>query len=179
MANLAFLIKVVTRYKNFQFDFYAAPVCLVENSKKIHEVWVWVRDDARRFEIQHKDLGVYRGRLPERLQPYKVYEMVLTTDKIITTVQESLPGFITVTSNPTGAKVLIDGKNTGLKTPAQKSIKMGAHIITLQHDLYENETANFNIQQGQTKNVSITFSKPLFGILELETTEGADIFYRP
>ena len=78
------LIKVVTRYKNFQFDFYAAPVCLVENSKKISEVWVWVRDDARRFEIQHKDLGVYRGRLPERLQPYKVYEMVLTTEKFET-----------------------------------------------------------------------------------------------
>ena len=202
------LIKVVTRYKNFQFDFYAAPVCLVENSKKIHEVWVWVRDDARRFEIQHKDLGVYRGRLPERLQPYKVYEMVLTTEKFTTVKQEELdklkeqkeqlakeneklknnpfssssglPGFVMIKTTSKGAEnssdILIDGYPTEKKTPVSISLVEGAHTVTLKNKWYEDETKTFNIKSGQTKNLNVTFSKPLFGTVLIKSDKTSTVF---
>ena len=71
---------------------------------------------------------------------------------------------------------MIDGKNTGLATPSQKSLKAGVHSITLQHHKYEDETIEVIIQEGQTKKISLEFKRLLSGVLELETEEGTEIY---
>ena len=169
------LIRVVTPYKNFQFDFHAAPLCLVENDKKIAEVWVWVRYDARRFEIQHKELGVLRGRLPIRLEPDNTYEMVLTTDKIITRVEEAAPGFLSVKTTPQGAEVYINGSKIG-ETPLEKPLSIDTYNLKIKKKGYEILEKSILIKSEETITLEETLNS-LHGILNIKTQpSGAKIF---
>ena len=188
------LIKVVTPYKNFQFDFYAAPVCLVENSKKVHEVWVWVRDDARRFEIQHKDLGVYRGRLSERLRPYKVYEMILTTEKFTTVKQEKLDklrqekeqlakeneqlkidqssfGTLQITTNE-GADIYIDGEKVGTHTFLKKLLATD-YLIEIKKEKHITERFTYTVKRDKNNRIKKLLEAKKGTLIVSSTPSGA------
>ncbi len=58
---------------------------------------------------------------------------------------------ISVTSTPTGATILMDGKDTGKLTPAQISVdKPGNHTFVLRKQGYLDDTTTQNLQTGQT-----------------------------
>ncbi len=62
-----------------------------------------------------------------------------------------LPAALSVTSNPAGAKVYLDGKDMGKPTPIQVTVdKPGNHTILVRKDGYLDETSTLNLQAGQT-----------------------------
>jgi hypothetical protein len=62
-----------------------------------------------------------------------------------------LTATVSVTSDPTGVAVWMDGKDTGRVTPAQIAVdKPGNHSFTFKKQGYLDETATANLQTGQT-----------------------------
>ncbi len=66
-------------------------------------------------------------------------------------------GIISITSDPPGAKVFIDGEYKG-QTPAEISLITGSHQLFLQRQLYEPYRDSVVIEKGQTKTLNIKLS---------------------
>jgi hypothetical protein len=66
-----------------------------------------------------------------------------------------LAATVSVTSDPAGAAIWMDGKDTGRVTPAQISVdKPGNHSFTFKKQGYLDESSNANLQVGQTFHLS-------------------------
>ncbi|HYL94074.1 MAG TPA: serine/threonine-protein kinase [Alphaproteobacteria bacterium] len=68
-----------------------------------------------------------------------------------------LNGFITVSSAPSSATILIDGRDTGKLTPAQFSLDSAPHTIVVRRDGYLDASQDFRLEAGQ----SLAFSPTL------------------
>ena len=69
----------------------------------------------------------------------------------------SLLASISVTSDPAGAAILLDGKDTGKITPATiNADKAGNHTILIRKQGYLDETTTANLQTGQTSHYAPT-----------------------
>jgi hypothetical protein len=66
-------------------------------------------------------------------------------------------GIISITSEPPGAKVFIDGEYKG-QTPAEISLTTGSHQLFLQQQLYEPYKDSVLIEKGQAKTLNIKLS---------------------
>ncbi|MGH9503441.1 MAG: PEGA domain-containing protein [Terriglobales bacterium] len=65
-----------------------------------------------------------------------------------------------LTSQPTGAQIFIDGKDTGRLTPAQISVdKPGAHTFLIRKQGYLDETSNASLQAGQVFHFAATLKR--------------------
>jgi len=65
-----------------------------------------------------------------------------------------------VTSDPAGAKVFMDGKDMGHVTPLQLSVeKPGNHTILVRKDGYLDESTSLNLQAGQSSHFSPSLRK--------------------
>ncbi len=66
-----------------------------------------------------------------------------------------LAATVSVTSDPAGAAIWMDGKDTGRVTPAQISVdKPGNHSFAFKKQGYLDESSNANLQVGQTFHLS-------------------------
>jgi predicted Ser/Thr protein kinase len=61
---------------------------------------------------------------------------------------------LVVTSNPQGANVWIDGKDSGMVTPAQITVEKGPHRVTVKKAGFKDSTSDQNIAEGQTLSFS-------------------------
>jgi len=76
---------------------------------------------------------------------------------------------VSITSDPVGAEIYLDGKNTGHITPTQLSVeKTGNHTILLKKPGYLDETTTANLQPGQTFHYAATL-RPLGSTDEIKT----------
>lgn len=94
------IIKVVTTENGFVFE--PGALGLVGSVRKTGEIWLYVPYGAKRLTIKHDRLGVLRDYLyPERIEKACVYEMVLTTGRVVTTVEEEIAGqWLVITADP-------------------------------------------------------------------------------
>lgn len=84
-------------------------------------------------------------------------------------------GFILLKSNPSGADVIINGKNTGGETPFQMQLEAGTYKYLLQYDMYNALEGEFTIIKGQTITKEHVL-KPAYGnIIIVSEPSGADI----
>ncbi|HEX8818066.1 MAG TPA: serine/threonine-protein kinase [Terriglobales bacterium] len=68
-----------------------------------------------------------------------------------------LTGTLSVNSDPQGAEIWMDGKDTGKTTPAQFTVdKAGAHSFTFKKGNYLDESTSANVAIGTTSHVSAT-----------------------
>jgi serine/threonine protein kinase len=67
-------------------------------------------------------------------------------------------GWIWIRSNPTGARILVDGAETGLRTPARLELQPGDHEVQLAHRGFANSHRGLTVQPGQTMQVTETLS---------------------
>ena len=68
-----------------------------------------------------------------------------------------LTATVSLTSDPSGSAIWMDGKNTGRVTPAQFAVdKAGTHTFVFKKDGYLDATASANVQTGQTSHLSGT-----------------------
>jgi hypothetical protein len=77
---------------------------------------------------------------------------IASRGKAIVTMQLALlPAALTVTSDPAGARVYVDGKDMGKPTPVQINVdKPGQHTILVRKDGYLDESGTLNLQAGQS-----------------------------
>jgi hypothetical protein len=61
---------------------------------------------------------------------------------------------LSVTSNPAGANVFIDGRDTGKTTPAQVSVDKGQHVVLIRKMGFLDEAASQQFVLGQTVSLS-------------------------
>lgn len=94
----------------------------------------------------------------------KVIEIKSGKTTKISAVLKTNAGNIKVTSKPSGAKILIDNTDTGLKTPKTiKDIAPGFHSIRLLKDRYQEWTQNITVYEKKTSTVAATL-KPIGGM---------------
>ncbi len=71
----------------------------------------------------------------------------------------SLAATISVSSNPAGAAVILDGKDTGRLTPAVFTVsKPGIHTVVVRRNGYLEASNSVNAQLGQSANVNATLT---------------------
>jgi predicted Ser/Thr protein kinase len=61
---------------------------------------------------------------------------------------------IVVTSNPQGADVWVDGKDSGMNTPAQLTVEKGFHKVTVRKAGFKDASIEDNLSEGQTLSFS-------------------------
>jgi predicted Ser/Thr protein kinase len=61
---------------------------------------------------------------------------------------------IVVTSNPQGADVWVDGKDTGMNTPAQITVEKGFHKVTVRKAGFKEASTEESLSEGQTLSFS-------------------------
>jgi hypothetical protein len=72
---------------------------------------------------------------------------------------ESLGALLSVASNPAGAVIVIDGKDSGKLTPTQFSFSApGTHTVTLRRYGYLESNSSVNVEAGQTANVNVALT---------------------
>ena len=67
-----------------------------------------------------------------------------------------LSATLSVTSNPPGANIYVDGRDMGKLTPAQVSVDKGQHVVLIRKAGYIDETASAQFALGQTVALSPT-----------------------
>ncbi|MEA3448731.1 MAG: PEGA domain-containing protein, partial [Bacteroidota bacterium] len=167
-GDVAALIKVVTTETGFKFEAGMLGVTAME--KKTGEYWVYVPYGSRKITIKHDKLGVLRNYIyPEAIKKATVYEMVLTTGKVVTTVEEAeiATQYLVIKSNPEGANVFIDDKLAGT-TPFQRKYKEGDYNYRLEKSKYHNNAGKINLA-GEKKTLKIDL-KPKFGDISITST---------
>ncbi|ASJ02933.1 amylopullulanase [Thermococcus profundus] len=96
----------------------------------------------------------------EQLKSYNVSSKSLAVVRLVPLVQT---GYLTITSEPSGANVIIDGFNVG-KTPVENlALPLGLHVVKLQLSGYMTEEFNVSITPGSL-SIPITLT-PKTGML--------------
>jgi len=75
---------------------------------------------------------------------------------------------VSFTSDPTGASIFINGKDSGRVTPTQLTVEKGPHAFALKKAGYLDETTSADLQPGQTFRFSPSL-KPLGNVDEIKT----------
>jgi serine/threonine-protein kinase len=75
---------------------------------------------------------------------------------------------LAVTSDPAGANVYVDGRDTGKVTPAQVGVDKGQHVVLVRKMGYIDETSTAQFALGQTVSVSPTL-RPLGNVDNIKT----------
>lgn len=86
---------------------------------------------------------------------------------------------ISMTSNPSGAMIFIDGKNSGYTTPAViKYLEKGEYSVLLKYPYFLEYKDTINIKENTSKNYNFFDLKNVYGQLEISgITLGGDILY--
>lgn len=97
-----------------------------------------------------------------------VYEMVLTTGKVITTVEETIVSqYLVITPEPADASVYIDDKFV-VKGTYQAKVITGNHNYRVEAPLYHNSAGVFEIADSK-KELNIKL-KPAFGFINVNSS---------
>lgn len=163
------IIKVVTTESGFVFEPDA--LGLAGSVRKTGEIWLYVPYGARRLTIKHDKLGILRDYLyPEQIEKACVYELVLTTGRIVTAVEEDISGqWLVITADPPEATVYIDDVyEATTEGMVQKFVSLGRHNYRVDHALYHPEAGQVEVHAGQKAELEIQL-RPAFGYIEVSS----------
>ena len=124
-------------------------------------------------------LGKYRYRLELPLYHSAAGVVELTEEG---RQQLSVPlspafGYVTVRTEPeTGAEIMVDGEESGLKTNATTArLSSGVHRITVKLDMYQPQVKEVEVKDGDTTVVAFTM-QPNFAELSLSAPDSAELY---
>ena len=171
------IIKIVTTETGFDFD----PDALgsMGSIQKKGEIWLYVPYGARRLTIRHAQLGMLRDyAYPERIEKACVYELVLTTGRVRTVVEEEIGGqWLVLTTEPEEAMVYIDEVyEAGESGRVQKFLPLGRHTYRVDYALYHPEAGQVELISGERTELKVRL-RPAFGYVEVtsEPESGARV----
>ncbi|HSH50950.1 MAG TPA: PEGA domain-containing protein, partial [Bacteroidales bacterium] len=170
------IIKVVSTEQGFAFDFDALGVTHVE--KKTGEYWLYIPHGAKRLSVMHDKLGVLRNYIyPIPIKKATVYEMVLTTAKLTTIVEEyEVPTqWLVIKSEPEGADVFINEQYVGV-APYQAKMEIGSYNYRIEKSMYHSEAGKFELNETNKTELKVDL-KPNFGYAKINTSpeQGASV----
>ncbi|MEI6048962.1 MAG: PEGA domain-containing protein [Bacteroidota bacterium] len=166
-GDICAIIKVVTTQTGFSFD--CGLVGIVKTLQKTSEIWVYVPYGAKRISISHPQLGFMRDYMfPQPIEKATVYELVLISGTVVTTVQETIVSqWLVITPEPPDAMVYLNEKFVKNGT-YQAKLKPGSYTYRVEAPKYYTEAGKIEITDAKTEVNAIL--KPAFGFL-LITTE--------
>ena len=172
------IVKVVTAQTGFVFE--GGMLGIIATVRKTGEYWVYLPYGAKRLTIKHDKLGVLRNYFyTETIEKATVYELVLTSGKVVTVVEEPEIEnvYLTITSTPTDADVYIDDQATGKRTPFSQKLSQGRHSYRVSKEMYHTEAGVFVLSAEEGRKAIVANLKPQFGSLSIQTTpeSGAEI----
>lgn len=162
------LIRIVTTENGFEFE--AGMLGIMKTLKKTGEYWVYIPHGSKKITILHNHLGVLRNYVyPEAIQEAMVYEMVLTTGRVKTIIEEPemLSQWVVITTDPEGADVYIDDIHRG-QTPFQQEFKEGKHTYRISKELYHTEAGQFDLLSLEGKKRMDYELKPNYGYARIK-----------
>jgi PEGA domain/Protein of unknown function (DUF1566) len=162
------IIKVVTTQTGFSFD--GGQLGIVTTVQKPSEIWVYVPHGLKRLSVFHSQLGQLRDyMIPESVEKSTVYEMVLVTGRIETTVVEEIASqWLVMKSDVPNSIFYINDewKNNG--SECQQKLKSGKYSYRVEAPMYHSEAGVVEITDSKQEiNVHL---KPAFGYLQINTT---------
>lgn len=170
------LIKVVTTETGFAFD--GGMLGIVGAEQRTGEIWVYVPQKSRKITLSHQKLGVLRDYYyPVLVEAGRTYEMVLTTGKVTTIVQESAGGqYLVMTVTPANAEVSIDDVPVEVADGVVSTLlKYGKHTYRVSAALHEPTMGQFEIGNAK-KELSVAL-QPAYGILQIDSgPAGAEVY---
>lgn len=170
------LIKVVTTETGFAFD--GGMLGIVGTEQRTGEIWVYVPQKSRKITLSHQKLGVLRDYYyPVPVEAGRTYEMVLTTGKVTTIVQESAGGqYLVMTVTPANAEVSIDDVPVEVADGVVSTLlKYGKHTYRVSAALHEPIMGQFEIGNAK-KELSVAL-QPAYGILQIDSDPaGAEVY---
>ena len=170
------LIKVVTTETGFAFD--GGMLGIVGTEQWTGEIWVYVPQKSRKITLSHQKLGVLRDYYyPVPVEAGRTYEMVLTTGKVTTIVQESAGGqYLVMTVTPANAEVSIDDVPVEVADGVVSTLlKYGRHTYRVSAALHEPTMGQFEIDNAK-KELSVAL-QPAYGVLQVDSDpSGAEVY---
>lgn len=171
------LIKIVTTESGFTFD--CGMLGIVKTKQTPGEIWLYLPRGAQKITIKHPQLGILRNYyFPLSIEGARTYEMVLTTDKVQTIVQQDAGGqYLVLNVVPTTATVYIDDTETILKDGVvAKFLAYGKHSYRITEPLHKAEIGTF--EMGKEKKVITKELLPNYDIYEISTQpeNGAKVY---
>jgi formylglycine-generating enzyme required for sulfatase activity len=169
------IIKVVTTQKDFVWETDALGIVAAE--QKVGEYWLYIPWGAKRLTIKHAQLGVLRDYLyPMTIEQATVYELVLTTGRVTTIVEETIESqWLVITPEPSEALIYINDEfvKTG---EYQSKLKPGTYNYRVELPLYHTEAGR--VEMGSEKKTLAIKLKPAFGYIKVtsQPENGAQVF---
>jgi len=94
----------------------------------------------------------------------------------VTTTKNKLPGYISITSEPSGAEVYINDQRLGV-TPFTTDLTAGEHNLRLQKLMYESYQGTFTLSEKESKEIPLIKLKPMYGFYSVTTNpSGAKVY---
>ena len=116
-------------------------------------------------------------RLPNHVSSLK--QIVVKPDEAETFVIEKpkpIEGSLYVKSNPSGAKIFLDGKNLGVTTPSKiDNVLIGSHKVTIMLDNHKPENIDINVKQNETATVDVKLSNMALMTIK-SSPSGAELY---
>lgn len=179
-GETAALIKVVTSETGFSFD--GGMVGIVKAKQEVGEIWVYVPHGIKKMSIRHPQLGVLRDYyFPISVDKARTYEMVITTGKVQTIVNQSLKKqFVIFTVTPKNATLEFDGETLELDETgyAEIGVPYGSYSYRVSCPDYHTSAGTLEVKDGFKPEVNIDLT-PNFGWIEVNTApdfHGANIY---
>lgn len=170
-GDVSAIIKVVTTETGFTFD--CGQVGIVTTVNKPAEIWVYVPYGVKRITISHPKLGQLRDWFfTQPIEKATVYEMILTSGKVITTVDETIESqWLVINPVPVDAAIYID--NVFVKAGIYSAkYKPGSYSYRVEAPLYHTEAGKVEITESKKEfNVIL---KPAFGYVIVNTEPEKD-----
>lgn len=171
-GETAALIKVVTSETGFSFD--GGMVGIVKTRQEVGEIWVYVPHGIKKMSIRHPQLGGLRDYyFPISVEKARTYEMVITTGKVQTIVNQSLKKqFVIFSVSPHTATVEFNGEILELDETgyAEIGVPYGTYSYRISCPDYHTTAGNLEIKDGGDKPEVTVNLTPNFGWLEVSAT---------
>ena len=179
-GETAALIKVVTTEQGYSFD--GGMVGITKVKQEVGEVWVYVPHGIKKITVKHPQLGVLRDYyFPIPIEKARTYEMVLTTGKVQTFVNQSLKKqFVVFTVNPVNAYVEFNGEQLELDETGYAAVSMpyGTYTYRVTCPDYHTTAGSIEVKGGEKPEVNVNLT-PNYGWLEVKaapTYHGANVY---
>jgi hypothetical protein len=116
--------------------------------------------------ISLAEIDLRLGKFDEAVDEFRLYlekrpdapERAEVEKKI--TELEATPTVLILSSDPTGARIVIDGKDTGQVTPAEVPVSRGEHALELSLDGYETTRETLTVRLGSRHELHAAMVQP-------------------
>lgn len=166
-GDVCAIIKVVTTQTGFS-SFDCGMTGVVKTVQKPSEIWVYVPYGAKRITITHPQLGLIRDYFfPVPIEKATVYEMVLITGRVETTVVDEMTSqWLVINPDPADAMIYLNDQyvKSGM---FQSKLKPGSYTYRVELALYHPEAGKVEITDTK-KEVNVKL-KPAFGFFSVNT----------